>query len=62
MVNDGENGFLIEPKDAKSLARAMLDFNEQNYKIMSQSAKSSFDRQFNSEVINEQVYQVMISS
>lgn len=62
MVNDGENGFLIEPKDAKSLARAMLDFNEQNYKIMSQAAKSSFDRQFNSEVRNEQVYQVMISS
>lgn len=61
MVEDGVNGFLVEPRDPEALRAAMLAFNEQNYGAMSRQARRSFDNVYNSDRINEQVYRTIVS-
>lgn len=61
MVVDGLNGFLIEPHDEEGLRKAMLSFNEENYRSMSANSASYFERHYNSEIVNEKVCKTMFS-
>ena len=42
MVTDGDNGFIVPAKDPKSLADAMMKFDENNYPDFSANARKSF--------------------
>lgn len=44
IVAHGKNGFLIEPKNAEHLVKAMLAFNNENYRQFTVSAKRSFEQ------------------
>lgn len=61
MVENGVNGLLIEPRDEKGLYQAMLSINNENYLSMSVRAVDYFRENYNSDVINEKVYNTMIS-
>lgn len=61
MVTDGENGLLLEPGNADALYKAILDFDKSKFEMMSQRSLLRFDNNYNSDVINEKVYNKMVN-
>lgn len=55
LIADKVNGVLVPIKDKKALREAILFFNEDNYKQMSEAAKKCFDTTYNSNVVNNLV-------
>ncbi|MBW9203922.1 glycosyltransferase [Bacteroidales bacterium SW292] len=60
MVENGINGLLVEPHNEEDLRKAILSFNQENYNVMSVNSLNSFNKKYNSDVINESVYQRMM--
>lgn len=61
LVTNEENGLLIPTKDMEALRKAILFFNEENYRQMSEAARLRFETMYNSDIINARVYNDMIS-
>lgn len=61
MIKHGKNGLLIKPGNAEELLGAILNFHEDMYRTMSNEAIGNFNEYYNSDVINEKVYQLMIN-
>lgn len=59
MVENGQNGILIEPHNPGALREAMLSFNTENYEFMSSQSLASFNRNYNSDVVNKRVYEAI---
>lgn len=60
MVKHGKNGILIKPGNSEELFAAILNFNEDMYCTMSNEGITNFNEYYNSDVINERVYQLMM--
>ncbi|UOY08829.1 glycosyltransferase [Muricauda sp. SCSIO 64092] len=43
VIEDGYNGFLVPIKNSKKLLKAMLRFNDENYRILSENAVKRFE-------------------
>ena len=52
IVKDGENGFLIKPRNIKSLKTAIMRFSPSSYKALSKGALNDFNH-FESEKVNQ---------
>ncbi|GHT14510.1 hypothetical protein FACS189426_20940 [Bacteroidia bacterium] len=59
MVKSGKEGFVIKPKDAEQLIKAILSFDEMNYNIMSKNALKKFNENYNSEIINPKIFKLV---
>lgn len=44
IVTDGENGFLVPPRDVSALYEGFLRFNQENYQHMAEASYASFDQ------------------
>lgn len=61
MVANGVNGQLIEPHDEDALRKAILSFDKETYKLMADRAVEYFKESYNSDIVNEKIYRIMIS-
>lgn len=61
MVEDGVNGLLIEPHDEDGLKRAILSVTKENYSAMASRSATYFKENYDSDVVNENVYRTMTS-
>lgn len=61
MVEDNVNGLLIEPHDEDGLRKAILSINKENYHAMASCSTTYFEENYNSDVINENVYRTIMS-
>ena len=61
IVENGHNGFIIPPKDAVALAKAIKDFDNANHLELSQNALESFKENFDSETVNSRIIKIMFS-
>lgn len=59
LITDGENGLLISIRDEEALRKAMLSVNSDNYEAMSAKALRRFNERYNSDVVNQQVWDEM---
>lgn len=61
IIDDGVNGFLIKPRSADDLLAAIKRFDEADRPAMSKQAFSSFERNFESETVNDRIISELIS-
>ncbi len=55
IIKDGYNGRLVKAKSVNSLIQGILSINAENYYLYSKNAITSFEKNFNSEVVNKKV-------
>lgn len=60
LIANGENGLFVPIKDSNAIAKAILSIDEEKYIRMSKAAKERFDKYYNSDTINKEVYKSMI--
>jgi hypothetical protein len=60
-VVDGENGFLVPPRDVESLAAAMLNFveNPAQIPVMGRNSRRLAEARFDVRAVNERMLSVM---
>jgi glycosyltransferase involved in cell wall biosynthesis len=58
IVDDGQNGILVPPKNVDALTKAMQSFDEQNYESFSKEALRGFEK-FDSEKVTKKVLEMM---
>lgn len=55
IVEDGETGLVISPQSTVELVEAMQRFDKDNYPIFSENTRRYFNENFDAEVVNKQV-------
>lgn len=60
MVIDGHNGLLCPPQDEEAIKQAILSFNAGNYPTFCAHALQQFNANYNSDIINADVYKRMM--
>ena len=60
LVEDGVNGFLVEPRDAEALRKAMLRIGDENYATLSAAARSTFS-QFESKSVYDRFFEQVVA-
>lgn len=61
MIQHGKNGILIRKDDEEALLSAILHFDVVQHHAMSEEAINSFHTNYNSDVINENIYRLMMN-
>ena len=54
LIENGKNGFLVESGNVDSLVSAILTINEDNFSILSEGARNSFDN-YNADIVNRKI-------
>jgi glycosyltransferase involved in cell wall biosynthesis len=57
IVEDGETGFIIEPRSTEALLEGIKRFNKENYKVFANNALQYFSDTFDEEIVLEKVRQ-----
>lgn len=55
MIKNGYNGFLVAQGDIEGFKDSIVFFSDKNYPQFSQNALESFEKNFNSDVINKMI-------
>ncbi|NND34353.1 MAG: glycosyltransferase [Saprospiraceae bacterium] len=55
IVDQGQTGFLIEPRSAQALKEAIIQINKSNYPKMSEAAHASFLRHYDSRIVGKKM-------
>lgn len=61
MIADGQNGILCPPQDEEALHKAILYFNQENYAAFCTAALRQFNENYNSDIINADIYERMMN-
>lgn len=59
MIEEGKNGLLVKPADEKDLRDAILSISKEDYPLISAYSTACFEQNYNSDIMNEKVYQAM---
>lgn len=55
IIENGENGVLVEPGDLNALKEAILSISSQNYKMYSENAYRTFEERFDADNVNNRI-------